>query len=219
VGIVARSSSILRFVAAVPARFEREAIARAVSRRAFRALDGEGVQAFGWVGIHDPLVTELTPADLFLQDRLAVGFRYDRRVVPPKLVQLERRREEAARRAADPDGRLGREARKEIKVEVEARLLLRALPAPRLYDCVWNLGAGHVYFTGRLRAAREAFTALFRDTFGVTPVPLIPYLALDRLGLSSRTVERLRTVEPVPLAVPAREPTVPHLPLLEEAGA
>ena len=167
------------------------------------------------MSVHDPLVTEITAADLFFQQYLVVGFRWDRRAVPAKLLHLERRRVEDARRAESEGGRLGRETRKQIKAEVEARLLLRALPVPRLFDCAWNLDAGHVYFTGRARAACEVFTELFRATFGVAPVPLIPYFAAGRLGLSSRLVETLRAVEPASLVVPEREPAVPHLPLVE----
>ena len=217
-GLLSRSSSIVRFLAPPPGDLDRDKVARAVSRRAFRAIeDGEAVQAFGWVGIHDPLETELGPADLFLQGHLAVGFRYDRRAVPPKLLQLERRREESIRRALTENGRLGREARKAIKAEVETRLILRALPAPRLFDCAWNLETGHLYFTGRLRAAQEAFIGLFRETFGVGPIPMIPFLALERLGLPARIVERVRSVDAASL-VPD-EAVVPRLPLLEAEEA
>jgi recombination associated protein RdgC len=221
VGLLARSSSVVRFAAAPPSRLDRDAVARAVGRRVFRDLDPEGgdaTQAAGWVGIHDPLATELTAADLFFQHYLAVGFRFDRRAVPPKLLFLERRRDEAARRAERGVERLGKAERRQIKADVEARLLLRALPVPRLFDCVWNLETGHVYFTGKLRVAREAFTTLFRETFGVTPVPLIPYLAAEHLGLPGRAVEAVRAVEPASFAPAARTddgPEVPRLPLAE----
>jgi len=216
VGVLARSCSVVRFVAEAPRRVDREAIAAAVSRRAFREIDGsDAVQSFGWVAMHDPLVTELTAADIFFQQYVVIGFRWDRRAVPAKLLHLERRRAEAARRAEADDGRLGREARKQIRAEVEARLLARALPAPRLFDCAWNLDTGHLYFTGRARAACDAFTDLFRATFGVAPVPMIPYLAAARLGLSPRLLEALRAVEPASLVGQDATPSVPRLPLVE----
>jgi len=207
---------VVRFVAEAPRRVDREAIAAAVSRRAFREVEGsDAVQSSGWVAAHDPLVTDLTPADLFLHRYLVVGLRWDRRAVPPKLLYLERRRAEAARRAESDEGRLWREARKQIKAEVETRLLTRALPAPRLFDCVWNLESGIVYFTGRARAASEAFIDLFRATFAVAPVPLIPYLAAARVGLPARMVEAIRTVEPARLVADEGSRTVPTLPLIE----
>ena len=98
-GLLSTSSTVVRFVATPPARLDRDAVARAVARRAFRELDPEGgdaAQAAGWVGIHDPLATDFSPADLFFQRWLAVGFRWDRRAVPAKLLWLERRRAEAA---------------------------------------------------------------------------------------------------------------------------
>ena len=207
---------MVRFVAEPPRRADREALAAAVSRRAFREIEGgDAVQAFGWVAVHDPLVTELTAADLFFQQHLVVGFRWDRRAVPAKLLQLERRRAEVARCAESDSGRLGREARKQIRAEVEARLLARALAVPRLFDCAWNLETGRVYFTGRARAAQEAFTDLFRGTFGVAPVPMIPYLAAQRLGLPSRLIDALRAVEPASLVEREAPSAVPRLPLVE----
>jgi recombination associated protein RdgC len=221
VGLLARSSSVVRFAAAPSSRLDREAVARAVGRRLFRDLDpetGDVNQASGWVGIHDPLATELTPADLFFQHYLAVGFRWDRRAVPPKLLFLERRRAEAVRRAERGVEHLGKAERRQIKADVEARLLLHALPVPRLFDCVWNLETGRVYFTGKLRAAREAFAQLFRETFGVTPVPLIPYLAAEHVGLPGRTVDAVRAVEPasfVPAEPVSEGDGPPRLPLAE----
>ncbi len=217
-GLLSASTTVVRFVAPPPEPLDREAIARAVTKRAFRELDDDAgaAQRAGWVALHDPLVTELTPADLFVQHYLVLGFRYDRRAVPAKLLWLERRRAEAAFKAEHGLERLGAAARKQLRADVEARLLARALPAPRLLDCVWNLRTGHVYLSGKQRAAREAFVEHFRQTFGTTPVPLIPYVAAEHVGLGERTVATVRGVEPaslVPASRPAVDPDVPRLPL------
>ena len=77
-------------------------------------------------------------------------------------------------------------------------------------------GTGHVYFTGKVRAAREAFTEYFRLTFGVSPVPLIPYLAAEHVGLDPHHVEAVRAVEPsslVPAADTRIRDDVPRLPI------
>lgn len=222
-GFLSASTAVVRLHAAPPTRLDREAIARAVTRRAFTEIDDGAAEATdvraaraGWVGLHDPLVTDLSPADLFFQHYLVVAFRYDRRTVPAKLLWLERRREEAAARVERGLDRLGAAVRRQIKQDVEARLILRALPAPRIFDCVWNLETGTLYFTGKLRAAREAFVQLFRETFGVAPVPLIPYLAAEHVGLGSEAVAALRAVEPSALVTvepPAPSDDVPRLPL------
>jgi DNA recombination-dependent growth factor C len=198
-GFLSPSASIVRFAAEPPARLDREALCRAVNQRAFREHDEDGLpraEAFGWVAIHDPLVVELQTSDVFFQQYVVLGFRYDRRSAPAKLVRLERRRAEEARKREQGLERLGRAIRKEIKEEVAARLLLQALPSPRLFECAWNLESGALYFTGKARAPREAFAALFRDTCGVTPVPVIPYLAVERIGLRGATVDAVRAVEP-----------------------
>jgi recombination associated protein RdgC len=219
VGFLSASSSVVRYLAVAPARMERDAIAKAVTKRAFRESDpeiGDPRQAWGWVTIHDPLLTSFTPADLFFHHYLVLGFRYDKRLVPPKLLYLERRRLENERKAVRGVTKLGAAERREIKDEIAARLVARALPTPRLFDVVWNVETGRVYFSGKLRAAREAFADCFRETFGVAPVPLIPYLAAEHVGLAPRQVDAVRAVEPSAMtAAPAVDPHegVPRLPI------
>jgi hypothetical protein len=210
VGFLSASTSLVRFAAAAPSRLERDAIAHAVTRHAFREGDseaGDARQAWGWIAVHDPLQTEFTATDLFFHQYLVLGFRYDKRLVPPKLLMLERRRLERDRAAARGAIRLSAAERREIKDEIASRLVAQALPAPRLFEVVWNLANGRVYFSGKLRAAREAFGDCFRRTFGVTPVPLIPYLAAEHVGLAPGTVAAVRAVESSSLtAVPALAP-------------
>jgi hypothetical protein len=208
-GFLSASSSIVRFHAEPPPRLDREAICRAVNRLAFREHDEDGLpksESFGWVAIHDPLVVELQTSDIFFQQYLVLGFRYDRRVAPAKLVLLERRRAEAERKRELGLERLGRAVRREIKEETAARLLMQALPSPRLFECAWNLESKTLYFTGKSRAPREAFSALFRETCGVTPVPVIPYFAAERVGIPGAAVDAFRAVEPSVFAIDRDEP-------------
>ena len=198
-GFLSASSSIVRFHAKPPERIDRDAIARAIEERAFQEHDEDGLpkkEAFGWVAIHDPLVTTFDATDLFFQQYLVVGFRFDSRAVPAKLAWMERRRQEDERRREQDLERLSRDTKREIKDDVDSNLLARALPNPKLFECAWNLETEAVYFTGKLKSARETFASLFRETFGVAPIPMIPYLAAERVGLPSPTVDTVRGVEP-----------------------
>jgi hypothetical protein len=208
VGFLSASTSVVRFVAAAPSRVEREAIAQAVTRHAFREAElGDPRYTSGWIAMHDPLLTTFTPADLFFHQYLVVGFRFDTRLVPPKLLMLERRRLERERAEARGVPYVSAAERKEIKEEIASRLIAQALPSPRLLEVVWNLETGRLYFSGKVRAAREAFAECFRRTFSITPVPLIPYLNAEHVGLSEGAVQAVRGVEPASLGtVSAPEP-------------
>ncbi len=198
-GFLSATSSIVRLHAKPPKKIDRDAIAAAVAEGRFRDQDDFGMpkaEAFGWVAMHDPLVTEFDASDLFFQQYLVVGFRFDSRAVPAKLAWMERRRAEAARKAELNLERIGRNIKREIKDDVESTLLARALPNPKLFECAWNLETETVYFTGKLKKAREAFSTLFRETFGVMPTPMIPYLAAERVGVPDTVVELVRDVEP-----------------------
>lgn len=204
-GFLSAASSIVRFHAKPPTKIDRSAVAAAVSERAFRERDEDGLpkaESFGWVAIHDPLVTDFEASDLFFQQYLVVGFRFDTRAVPAKLAWMQRRRAEVEYKREQSLERLGRTTKREIKEDVEAMLMARALPNPKLFECAWNLETEAVFFTGKLKSAREAFASLFRDTFGVAPIPMIPYLAVERVVVASDVVDRLRAVEPSRL-VPA----------------
>lgn len=197
-GFLSASSTIVRLHARPPKNVDRLAVAQAVSRQAFREdeLGSAKAEASGWVAIHDPMVTVFDPSDLFFQQYIVIGFRFDKRAVPAKLAWIERRRAEAARKAEHNLERIGKSLRREIKEDVESNLLARALPNPKLFECAWNLETEVVYFTGKLKSAREAFTTLFRETFGVTPTPMIPYLAVERIGVDDSVVDLVRAVEP-----------------------
>jgi hypothetical protein len=55
------------------------------------------------------------------------------------------------------------------------------------------------------------------ETFGVAPLPLIPYLAAEHVGLDGRQVDALRAVEPSTLTGTAEadpRADVPRLPLV-----
>ncbi len=208
-GFLSATSSIVRLHAKPPKKMDRTDIAEAVSTRAFQGHDELGMpkkESYGWVALHDPLSTDFDPTDLFFQQYLVVGFRFDTRAVPAKLVWIERRRVEEVRKVELGVDRLNRATKREIKDDVESNLMARALPNPKLFECAWNLETEAVYFSGKLKGAREAFSTLFRDTFGVAPIPMIPYLAAERVGLPANVVKGVRDVEPARLVVGATDP-------------
>ncbi|MEO2169924.1 MAG: recombination-associated protein RdgC [bacterium] len=197
-GFLSASSTIVRLHAQAPAKPDRSAMVDAISRHAFKD-DEPGLpreEASGWVTIHDPMVTYFDTSDVFFQQYLLVGFRYDKRSVPAKLAWMERRVAERERRERDGVERLTLSIRREIKEEVTDRLMQKALPVPRLFECAWNLDTGIVYFTTRTGTVQEAFQTAFRETFGVAPMPMIPYLTAEHVGLSAKVVDTFRGLEP-----------------------
>lgn len=201
-GFLSASSTIVRLHADPPAKIDRETVLAGVSRRAFREESETGLpheEVFGWVDIHDPMETRFDTTDLFFQQYLLLGFRYDRRTIPTKLAWMERRQAERARRERDGLDRLSLSIRREIRDEVDARLLQKALPTPRLFECAWNLDSGVIYFTTRTGSVMEAFSTTFRETFGLTPTPMIPYLTAEHIGLDASVLASFRASTEVEL--------------------
>ena len=208
-GFLSASSTIVRLHAEPPAKVDRETMLAGVTRRAFREESESGLpheEVFGWVDIHDPMETRFDTTDLFFQNYLLLGFRYDRRAIPTKLAWMERRQAERERRERDGLDRLSLSIRREIRDEVQARLLQKALPTPRLFECAWNLETGVIYFTTRTGSVMEAFSTTFRETFGMTPTPMIPYLTAEHVGLESSVLESFRASPEVELTGNAGAP-------------
>ena len=62
---------------------------------------------------------------------------------------------------------------------------------------------------GRVSLARLTigeYRNAIRDTFGVAPIPMIPYLAAERVGVPDNIVDRVREVEPSRLVSEPADP-------------
>lgn len=184
-GFSSRTFSMLRYrVNGAPEGSFWEAVDNGVRKGAFKALEAEGdIIAMGWVSIDDFDDTEFSGADYHRSNYVAMSLRVDSVRVPPRIVELEMRKD--AKKLMDQTGqkRLGSRQRRDLKDEVTDKLRKQMFPNIQTYDIIWDTSAAYLYFGSLAVKARERFQDHFKKCFGVSLTPLIPYLlAQDILG-------------------------------------
>jgi DNA recombination-dependent growth factor C len=161
-----------------------DSVDQGVKNGAFRPVESDGdIVAMGWVSIDDFDAVEFPGADYHRANYVAISLRVDSVRVPPRIVELEMRRD--AKKLLEQSGqkRLGSRQRRDLKDQVTERLRKQMFPNIQTYDMIWDTSERVLYFGSLAVKARERFQDHFKRSFGLSLTPLIPYiLAEDTLG-------------------------------------
>ena len=143
--------------------------------------------SLGWVETEDPKSTTFN--DCWRDRYLMFSLRRDQRKVPPALLKEHLEKAEA-QFLADNLGytRVPKLKKEELKEQVRLKLLAKSLPAPSVYDVVWDTEKNVVTFTTLSPKTVELFQDHFKKTFeGLRLTALHPYeRAMSVLGDQDR---------------------------------
>jgi DNA recombination-dependent growth factor C len=170
-----------------------------ILRHAFREIDeaGDAEISVGWVDILDALDNRFEGESYFRGGYIAMALRMDVRKVPPRALAWHCRAAESEIRRREGRAFLPRARRREIRDQVRARLLRRAIPVSSAYDVVWNPSARVVALGSLSRKACEALVDLFRRTFDLRLMPMFPYqLSLAAVSGVAGAAQRLEALVP-----------------------
>jgi len=129
----------------------------------------------GWVSITDMLDSEFTSMDFFKEPYLALAWRVDTKKVHPQAVKRYCREAEREIMTKESLEFLSRSRRREISESVKAALTRRAIPLTVIYDMIWNLQTGIIYFGGISNKVSDEFRSYFIKTFNLNIQPVFPY--------------------------------------------
>lgn len=150
-----------------------------LARRAFVSIDNTVDElSVGWVHLDDTQQSSFHDETTCRRDDwYAFTLRRDQRRVPAALLRARLDLAGRAYLAENPGlARIPKNKREELKEAVHGSLLARTLPAPAVYDAVWNSRSGILTFTSTSAKVTEIFETLFKQTFdGFALVPLTPY--------------------------------------------
>ncbi|MGC8658615.1 MAG: hypothetical protein ACP5U1_06025 [Desulfomonilaceae bacterium] len=183
-GIASRSVSIMRY--RVKGQIEGsfwDTIHEGVKRGAFRTTDQPGeLVGFGWTGIDDFDDYEFQGASYVRTNYVVLSFRIDTVRVPPRVLETAVRKER--RKLVEQTGqrRISTAQLRELKEALKESLKRQVLPSIQVFDFVWDT-VGSVAYLGSLSPrARQRVEDHFKKSFGLSLVPLVPYLrALEML--------------------------------------
>jgi len=184
-------------------------------------LDGvKKEEQCGWVrpvGI-DGVKVDLPPDhpwdlhDCRVADGVLLRLRIERRKVPATLLQVVYKQRFFA--ISQKTGKTpGPKERRDLRDEVKAELMSRALPTLSYVDAFWRDQAGEVMLFSSSKKARALFEGLFRSTFAdhigaqlVAMEPLLMGMSAADLAdsrVASEAVSRLSLATPVIFAEPS----------------
>jgi len=164
-----------------------DVIDEGVKRYAFREIVGPGDEVgMGWASVEDFTDAEFRAASYIFGSYVALSLRVDTVRVPAKI--LEMRLKEESKKVLEETGRqrLSSAQRRELKDNLKEVLKKQVFPSIQVFDLIWDTTRSVVYFGSLAIKAREQVEDQFKKSFGLTLIPLIPYMRAEEI-LSSAT--------------------------------
>jgi DNA recombination-dependent growth factor C len=198
-GIIKGSVTLTRYqVKGEPPAEFKDFLDRRIRRFAFQEIEDSAEElSAGWVSPHDYLDAGFAYAPYSLDPYVVLGLRIDQRKVGGALLKKYHRLE-MKRAYAERQAKLSRAEREELKEKVRLQLLTRMPPASKVAELVWNTASGEAWLGSSARQAREIAEDLFRRSFELDLLPVIPWHLAQRLAPQG-AAQRLEEARPLTL--------------------
>ncbi len=163
-----------------------------------REIDNDpAIKSVGWTLSDNPFNPDFESADFVFGTSFVFSLRIDKKSLPAKIVNKHYTMAVKKRLAETQREHLSKNEKRELKDEVLHRLYLRVPASPGIYDLVWHLEAGDLWFFSNMKEANEDLETLFSKSFKVNLVRIFPYTAAQFLsGLSDEKRDALHKVSP-----------------------
>jgi DNA recombination-dependent growth factor C len=164
-----------------------DAIDEGVKQHAFREIVGPGEEVgMGWASVEDFTDTEFQGASYIFGSYVALSLRLDTVRVPAKILEMHLKRETKKLLQETGRQRLSSPQRRELKDNLKEALKKQVFPSIQVFELLWDTARSVVYFGSLAIKARERVEDHFKKSFGLTLIPLIPYMRAEEI-LSSAT--------------------------------
>jgi len=164
-----------------------ETIASGLIKYSISEIDGDtSEKTVGWTSFDHPFSPDFESSSFVIGNYLIFSLRIDKKSIPPKVIKKHTAAEQGKRLAESGRAYLSKEEKNMIKDHVMNQLSLRVPSTPNIYDLVWSVEEGWVWFFTTMKAANEELETLFKNSFNLTLIRLFPYTMADlTAGLSS----------------------------------
>jgi DNA recombination-dependent growth factor C len=161
----------------------------ALAQHRFRTIETAAAEqvSVGWVTPRDPTGETFEPEHMRCGNAWWLRVRVDRKQLPAAWVAIYRAAAEHG--AGRP---LSVREKRELREDLERKLLPRVLPAVKLVDVLWLPERGAMLLFATSRAAQEQFERLVRLTFGKQIEPAAPLRLAQALGLQADHLSPVR---------------------------
>ncbi len=201
-GFASRSVSIMRYRVrgAIEGSFW-EAVDAGIKSGAFAEVQTAGDEVgMGWASIDDFTDSQFTGASYVRGNYVALSLRIDTVRVPPRILEIQLKKESRKKLEETGQRRLSSAQRRELKEQLKESLKRQVFPSIQIYDIVWDTARAVIYFGSHAVKARERMEAHFKKCFGLTLVPLLPYIRGEELLEGKPETRLLEELKPCIMA-------------------
>ncbi len=186
-GLLSSTGSITRYK--IEGKVEEpvlETVASGLKRHSILEIDDDvSEKAVGWTSLHNPFTADFGSSSFVIGPYLIFSLRIDKKSIPPKVIKKHTAMEQAKRLAESGRAYLSKEEKNIVKDHVMNMLSLRVPSTPNIYDLIWNLEEGWLWFFSNMKNANEELETLFIKSFKLPLIRLFPYTMADlTAGLS-----------------------------------
>ena len=180
-GILNNTVSICQFqVLGTPAASELASrVGDGLARNAFRSIEQTSEElSIGWVQLDDYQASCFHDPQSYQREHyLTFSLRIDQRKLPTALLKPYLLKAEEEWLANNPQfNRVPKQQRESLRDAVRGSLFAKTLPAPAIYDAVWDTRSNLLTFASLGTKAIDPFVDLFKKSFdGLRLVPLHPF--------------------------------------------
>ena len=170
--------------------------AERIAKFSFQDIDDTFAEySIGWVAVDNMFDSGFAHASYAVGDQIVLALRIDERKVSASLLKKFSLKEEERLKKERQIPSLSRNQRVQIREDIHLQLVKKALPAPSVYELSWNLADNTVLFFSTSAKAQSILEDFFKESFGLTIILQVPYLAAANL-LDHSEQERLKEIHP-----------------------
>jgi len=183
-GILSSAASITRY--RVDGKIKSsvvETVAEGLKKNAISEIDDDAIEkAVGWTSFETPFQPNFDGSSFVYGSLFVFSLRIDRKQIPTKLVKKHLTLETAKRLAKTSRRFLSKDEKQALKEKITSELAIRMPSTPNLYDILWDYEKSSLYFFTNLRSVNEEIEGLFKRSFMLPLIRIIPYTAADLLS-------------------------------------
>lgn len=176
-GALSGSASFMRFSVEgeLPDSFW-DFVAERVAAHSFQDIDDSLEEySIGWVSVANMFDADFSYASYSAGDYVVLSLRVDERKVSSAVLKKCVLKEEERVKKERQLPKLSRNVRLEIKERVRTELVRKSVPVPAVYDLVWSLSDGIVFFFTTNKKAMVLLEEFFKQTFDLSLILQIPW--------------------------------------------
>jgi DNA recombination-dependent growth factor C len=164
---------------------------------AFKAKEGPGDEVgSGWVSMQDFSDSEFQGASYVLGNYITLSYRIDAVRIPARVIEMHFKRESKKLLEETGRQRLSSAQGRNLKETIKETLKAQSFPSIQVVDLVWDAPKEIVYVATLSPRLRERVEDHFKKSFGLTLLPMIPYVRAEQLLTNEKDRSNLSHIKP-----------------------